>query len=312
VVDKNLEPEFQKDRQERDLANRGQQGKAEGFLHGKSSGGAIKDLNVSNREVDKSFFLAARSAGAPPKEPATSLELLLKEIDRRCGELLNSRRSSILNSSDTKLKILIKRLEEVVADRLGISRERLELKFVQTNDGLVLRGFLKLDGSLKLPVDLGRDGSLTFSKPFVLTERGLQPQSLTNIRFKDDSVSANLGDYAGLRNAFLAVKCVTEQTKGKEAVLAVKEENDVVYALARDQVSRSFYLYKFKAVQVDGKSLLEMSKERAKVEVLKGGDAVKVRSNSAEVVFRLGFSDVVFSSRTSETAEMLFADEQQK
>jgi len=312
VVDKNLEPEFQKDQQERDLANRGQQGKAEGFLHGKSSGGAIEDLNVSNREVDKSFFLTARSAGIPPKEPATSLELLLKEIDRRCGELLNSSRSSILNSSDTKLKILIKRLEEVVADRLGISRERVELKFVQTNDGLVLRGFIKLDGSLKLPVDLGRDGSLTFSKPFVLTERGLQPQSLTNIRFKDDSVSANLGDYAGVRNAFLAVKCVTEQTKGKEAVLAVKEENDVVYALARDQVSRSFYLYKFKAVQVDGKSVLEMSKERVNVEVLKGSDAVKVRSNSGEVVFRLGFSDVVFSSRTSETAEMLFADEQQK
>ena len=311
MVDKNLVAEFKKDQQERHLANGGQQGKAEGFLLGQSSGGANENLSLSNRKEDKSFSLPDGSAEMDLKEPINSIERLLAEIDKRCVELFNYNRASILALTDTRLKILVNRLEELGVERLGIARESLELKFFQTNNGLALRGYIKLDGGLKLPVEVGRDGSFRFSRPFVLTEQGLVPQSLTNVKFKDDSVLARLDDFVGLRNAFAAVKYVTEQTKGREVALAVKEEKSAVYALAKDQVSRSFYLYKFETVQKDGKSEVVVLKEKAKVEALKEveGASVKVKSKSSEIVFRLGVSDVVFITRTSERSELLFADE---
>ena len=272
-IDKIDKDELKKLILERELENPNPESRARDFL----KGGNIEDLLGG--------FHEALTDLSQVQKRAHPLLNKIDEINKRCCELWNTKRSDIFSLKDPELKKLINELRAEIARILKVDEERITFRFVDQGSA-ALRGYIRVSEAenLKIPFEVTTEGELLFARIHGNTTTPPKPVTLTQINFREGAVKVNLTDQELARDTFILAEHILKEHKGNEHMIGVQKFDGTTLALAKSN-SGKFYLYTLEKTIKDGKEEFKITRQE-----LESGQVTEKRSQkgSSSITVNLG------------------------
>jgi hypothetical protein len=272
-IDKIDKDELKKLILERELENPNPESRARDFL----KGGNIGDLLGG--------FHEALTDLSQVQKRAHPLLNKIDEINKRCCELWNTKRSDIFSLKDPELKKLINELRAEIARILKVDEERITFRFVDQGSA-ALRGYIRVSEAenLKIPFEVTTEGELLFARIHGNTTTPPKPVTLTQINFREGAVKVNLTDQELARDTFILAEHILKEHKGNERMIGVQQSDGTTLALAKSN-SGKFYLYTLEKTFKDGKEEFKITRQE-----LESGQVTEERSQkgSSSITVNLG------------------------
>ena len=272
-IDKIDKDELKKLILERELENPNPESRARDFL----KGGNIEDLLGG--------FHEALTDLSQVQKRAHPLLNKIDEINKRCCELWNTKRSDIFSLKDPELKKLINELRAEIARILKVDEERITFRFVDQGSA-ALRGYIRVSEAenLKIPFEVTTEGKLLFARTHGNTTTPPQPVTLTQMNFREGAVNVELTNQELARDTFILAEHILKEHKGNEHMIGVQKFDGTTLALAKSN-SGKFYLYTLEKTIKDGKEEFKITRQE-----LESGQVTEKRSQkgSSSITVNLG------------------------
>ena len=209
----------------------------------------------------------------------------IDEINQRCSELWNTKRSDIFSLKDPELKNLINELRADIARILKVDEERITFRFVDQGSA-ALRGYIRVSEAenLKIPFEVTTEGELLFARTHGNTTTPPQPVTLTQMNFREGAVNVELTNQELARDSFILAEHILKEHKGNEHMIGVQKFEGTTLALAKSN-SGKFYLYTLEKTIKDGKEEFKITRQE-----LESGQVRQERSQkgSSSITVNLG------------------------
>ena len=207
-----------------------------------------RDLKISDPERQAFDFLKGENIQdllAGFHETFTNLSQVRKrahpllnkidEINKRCCELWNTKRSDIFSLKDPKLKNLINELRAEIARILKVDEERIEFRFINLGNSAALRGYIRVSEAenLKIPFKVTTEGELLFVRTHGNTTTPPQPVTLTQMNFREGAVHVELTNQELARDSFILAEHILKEHKGNEHMIGVQKFDGTTLGLAK-------------------------------------------------------------------------------
>jgi hypothetical protein len=267
----------------RELENPNPESRAIDFLN-QGSG-----INWGNIEALMRGFDGALKDLSQVRKRAHPLLNKIDEINKRCCELWNTKRSDIFSLKDPELKKLINELRAEIARTLKVDEERIEFRFINLGDSAALRGYIRVSEAenLKIPFEVTTEGELLFARTHGNTTTPPKPVTLTQMNFREGAVKVELTNHQDLaRYTFILAKHILKEHKGNERMIGVQQSGGTTFALAKSNSGESYYLYTLESEKTeDGKEKFKITRQE-----LKSGQVRQERSKkgSSSITVDLG------------------------
>ena len=210
----------------------------------------------------------------------------IDEINQRCSELWNTKRSDIFSLKDPKLKNLINELRAEIARILKVDEERIEFRFINLGNSAALRGYIRVSEAenLKIPFKVTTEGELLFVRTHGNTTTPPQPVTLTQMNFREGAVHVELTNQELARDSFILAEHILKEHKGNEHMIGVQKFDGTTLGLAKSN-SGKFYLYTLEKTIKDGKEEFKITRQE-----LESGQVTEERSQkgSSSITVNLG------------------------
>jgi len=273
-IDKIDKDELKKLILERELKNPDPESRARDFLKGKD----IEDLLGG-------FHRTLGNLSQVQKRAHPLLDKI-DQINKRCFELWDTKRSDIFSLKDPELKNLINELRAEIARILKVDEERIEFRFINLGNSAALRGYIGVSEAenLKIPFEVTTEGELLFARTHGNTTTPPQPVTLTQMNFREGAVNVELTNQELARDTFILAEHILKEHKGNEHMIGVQKFDGTTLALAKSN-SGKFYLYTLEKTIKDGKEEFKITRQE-----LESGQVTEERSqkSSSSITVNLG------------------------
>jgi len=265
---------------ERDLANSNAESQAIHFL---TQGSSTERENIE--DLVRGFQGTLTNLSQVRKRAHPSFNKI-DEINQRCFELWNTKRSDIFSLKDPELKKLINELRAEMARILKVDEERIEFRFINLGNSAALRGYIRVSEAenLKIPFEVTTEGELLFVRTHGNTTTPPQPVTLTQMNFREGAVHVELTNQELARDTFILAEHILKEHKGNEHMIGVQKFDGTTLALAKSN-SGKFYLYTLEKTIKDGREEFKITRQE-----LESGQVTEERSQkgSSSITVNLG------------------------